>query len=85
LTLAVVSQNHKFQITNLKQITMTKIQNSKWDVIGFVLASVKYTILLSSKWFSLIRPVSVIDYCDLEFICYLVLVIWNLNHTDFTL
>jgi hypothetical protein len=26
-----LEQNHKFQITNYKQITMTKIQNSKHD------------------------------------------------------
>jgi len=31
-----VNQNHKFQITNLKQISMTKIQNSKhrYDLEG---------------------------------------------------
>jgi hypothetical protein len=27
---------------------------------------------------------SVINYCDLEFICYLVLGVWNLNPSDWT-
>jgi len=31
------------------------------------------------SWIFLIGPVSVIDYCDLGFICYLVFVIWNLT------
>jgi len=75
---------------------MTKIQNSKRDIIDFVLAFAKCAILLSPKQESsktgklrqldfLIWPVSVIDYRDLGFICYLVLVIWNLNHTGPTL
>ena len=39
--------NHKYQITNIKQITITKIRNSK--------------------------PVLVIDYWNLRFVCNLVL------------
>ena len=27
-------ENHKFQITNYKQIPMTEIQNSKRDIVG---------------------------------------------------
>jgi hypothetical protein len=34
LTLTVINQNHKSQMTNLKQITMTKIPISKRDFIS---------------------------------------------------
>jgi hypothetical protein len=46
-----VTKNSKSQITNIKQITMTKIQNSK--------------------------PVLVIRYWNLRFICNLVLGAWD--------
>jgi len=46
-----VIEYQKFQITNIKQITMTKIQNFK--------------------------PVLVIEYWNLRFVCNLVLGVWD--------
>jgi len=57
--------NNKSQITNHKQITMTKIQNPKLR---------SYTPFCGS---SLQDFVLVIVYWNLRFICNLVLVIWD--------
>jgi hypothetical protein len=46
------NRNSKSQISNIKQITMTKIRNSK--------------------------PVLIIEYWNLKFVCNLVLEVWDL-------
>jgi hypothetical protein len=84
--------NHKSQINYNDQ--NTKIPNG----IQFVLrsASINYAALYNestkalkheklNSWIFLLRLVSVIDNCDLGFVCYLVLEIWNLFHAGCSL
>jgi hypothetical protein len=58
-----VLEEKKFQITNIKQITMTKI----------VRAALGLPTLREGPQFQNSKPVLVIEYCNLKFVCNLVL------------
>jgi hypothetical protein len=58
-----VTRNSKSQITNIKQITMTKI----------VRASLGLPTLRAGPKFQNSKPVLVIEYWNLKFVCNLVL------------
>jgi hypothetical protein len=64
---AEATQNYKSQISNNKQITMTEI----------VRASLGLPTLRAGPQFQNSKPVLVIGYWNLEFICNLVLGAWD--------
>ena len=62
-----MNKNSKSQISNIKQITMTKI----------VRASLGLPTLRAGPQFQNSKPVLVIEYWNLRFVCNLVLGVWD--------